>query len=279
MSDSKLMPASDAVRLVHDGAVLGVGGVMEQMVPVTFLLALAEHGTANLHCITVAAGLAIDLPVGAGCADEVSCAIVSFEDLGTSKVFRRRVEAGELEFHEHTELTMITRLNAAVSGLPYLPTRAALGTDIARREPGAMRLVECPFTGAPLLACAALRPDVSVIHVDRADELGNAQLSRKHIWHDAMIARAAQTLIVTAEEIVDSQEVRRTPDMTFLPAFAVDAVVAAPGGARPTSCPGRYDADHDVLREWLSASADDKAMRALVDRWISARSLAAEAGA
>jgi glutaconate CoA-transferase subunit A len=213
----------------------------------------------------------MDLLVGAGCADEVSCAIVSFEDLGTSKVFRRRVESGELTFHEHTELTMITRLNAAASGLPFAPTRGALGTDIATGEPDALRMIECPFTGAPLLACAALAPAVSVIHVERADAAGNAQLSWKHIWHDAVIARAGRTVIVTAEEIVSEDEVRASPEQTLLPSFVVDAVVEAPRGARPTMCPGRYQPDRDALRAWLDASGDDETMRELIGEWGAAR--------
>jgi glutaconate CoA-transferase subunit A len=255
--------------MVPDGAVLGVGGVMNQRVPVSFLLALAARGARDLHCATVAAGLAIDIPIAAGSASEVSCAIVSFEDLGTSSVFRRAVESGRVTFHEHTELTMITRLMAAVSGLPFLPTRGALGTDVAAGLPGQVMAMTCPFTGAPLLACAALSPDVSVVHVDRADSEGNAQLDRKHIWHDAVIARAARRVIVVAEELVTNERVRETPEETFLPGFAVDAVVISPGGARPTSSPGRYQADREAMRSWLSLSADEESLAELISRWTA----------
>jgi glutaconate CoA-transferase subunit A len=264
---SKVITLEQAAELVPDGAVLGIGGVMDQMVPVAFLLSLAARGARGLHCVTVAAGISIDLPVAAGCASEVSCAIVSFEDLGTAKVFRRAVESGAVRFHEHTELTMITRLTAALSGVPFLPTRAALGTDVARGEPETMRLIDCPFSGAPLLACAALRPDVSVIHVHRADQLGNAQLDHKHIWHDAVIARAARTVIVTAEELIATDEVRAAPERTFLPGFAVDAVVIAPGGARPTSCPGWYASDPERLRSWLASTESAAGAAEVIASW------------
>jgi glutaconate CoA-transferase, subunit A len=264
---SKVTTLEQAAALVPDGSVLGIGGVMDQMVPVAFLLALAARGARDLHCVTVAAGISIDLPVAAGCASEVSCAIVSFEDLGTAKAFRRAVESGAVRFHEHTELTIITRLTAALNGLPFLPTRAALGTDVARGDPDTMRVIDCPFTGAPLLACAALQPDVSVIHVHRADELGNAQLDHKHIWHDATIARAARTVIVTAEELVGTDEVRAAPEQTLLPGFAVDAVVIAPAGALPTSCPGRYPSDPERLRGWVACSGNDSELAELIASW------------
>jgi glutaconate CoA-transferase, subunit A len=268
-SGSKLVSIEEAAASVPDGAVLGVGGVMDQMVPIGFLLALAERAARDLHAVTVAAGLSIDLLIGAGCATQVSCAIVSFEDLGTSKLFRRRVEAGALRFHEHSELTLLNRLSAAMNGLPFLPTRAALGTDILATE-GLMQF-ECPFTGAPLVACAALAPDVSVIHAHAADAAGNVRLDGKHIWHDLVIAKAARRLIVTVEEVVPPAAIRAVPERTVLPAFAVDAVVEAPRGAWPTTCRPRYEADRDALRAWVDASAEDVPMERLLVRWTAGR--------
>lgn len=262
---SKLVSLAEAAATVPDGATLGVGGVMDQMVPVAFLLALADRGARDLHAVTVAAGLSVDLLVGAGAASQASCAIVSFEDLGTSKLFRRRVEAGALRFHEHSELTMLSRLTAAMNGLPFLPTRAALGTDILATE-GLMEF-ECPFTGAPLVACATLTPDVSVVHAHAADAAGNVRLDGKHIWHDLVIAKAARRLIVTVEEVVPAAAIRAEPERTVLPAFAVDAVVEAPRGAWPTTCRPRYEADADALRAWVEASAEDAATEELLGRW------------
>lgn len=270
---SKVVEMDDAAALVDDGSVVGVGGVLDQMAPIAFLLALAKRRARRLHCVTVAGGLGVDLPVAAGCASEVSCAIVSYEDLGTSRAFRRKVESGAVRFDEHTELTLITRLQAALSGLPFLPTRGALGTDLPNAHPDRLRVVECPFSGAPLLACAALSPDVSVVHVHRADRLGNAQLDHKHVWHDAVIARAGKKVIVTAEELVDDREIRRAPEKTFLPGFAVDAVVVAPGGAWPTGCPARYEVDRAALRRWLELSEHDDGVAELVDEWSRARSV------
>ena len=248
---SKVVSMAEAAALVPDDAVVGVGGVMEQMVPVAFLLGLVRRRARGLHCVTVAAGLSVDLLVAGRCAAEVSCAIVSFEDLGTSRLFRRRVEGGELAFNEH------------------LPTRAALGTDIPRANPGVMKVVDCPFTGKPLVACAALAPDVSVIHVHRVDASGNAQLDSKHIWHDLVIARAARRVIVSAEELVDEEVVRGSPERTVLPAFVVDAVVVAPRGAAPTMCPGRYDSDKAELRSWLEASESDEAITEFLADWVA----------
>jgi glutaconate CoA-transferase subunit A len=266
---SKLVTLEEAAGMVGHDSLLGVGGVMDQMVPVALIKSLIRRRARGLHCVTVAGGLSMDLLVAGGCAAEISCAIVSFEDLGTSRLFRRRVESGELAFHEHSELTMITRLNAAASGLPFLPTRAALGTDIIAASGGALRPMECPFTGAPLIACHELAPDVSVIHVERADEAGNAQLSTKHIWHDVVLARAGRRTIVTAEEIVSTEEIRRDPTLTVLPSFAVDAVVEAPLGAAPTMCLGRYPADHEFLRRWIAAGAQDVMIEDFLGDWLA----------
>jgi glutaconate CoA-transferase subunit A len=265
---SKVKTLDEAAAMVADGSCLGVGGVMDQMVPVAFLLELVRRRARGLHVVGVASGLSADVLVGGGCADELSCAIVSFEALGTSKVFRRRVESGALKFNEHSELTMITRLSAAAGGLPFLPTRGALGTDIADAHPDALRRMDCPFTGRPLLACAALAPDVSVIHVHAADASGNAQLPHKHIWHDSVLARAGRRVIVTAEEILPAGAARDAPERTLLPGFAVDAVVHAPRGAWPTTCMGRYAADEDFLGRWLRESGDDASMDAFIERWI-----------
>jgi glutaconate CoA-transferase, subunit A len=264
---SKLVSLAEAAAMVPDGAVLGVGGVMDQMVPTSFLLALAARGARDLHAVTIAAGLSIDLLVGAGAASEVSCAIVSFEDLGTSRLFRRRVEAGTLRFHEHSELTLLSRLEAAMKGLPFLPTRAALGTDILATE-GLMQSAD-PFTGAPVVACAALAPDVSVVHAHAADAAGNVRLDGKHIWHDLVIAKAARRLIVTVEEVVPEAAIRAEPERTVLPAFAVDAVVEAPRGAWPTTCRPRYEADREALRAWVEAGADDAELGRLLATWIA----------
>lgn len=266
---SKLVSVSEAATLIEDGSVLGIGGVMDQMVPTELLLGLVRRDARGLHGVTVAAGISVDMLVAGGCMDELSCAIVSFEDLGISRIFRRAVEEGRLKLNEHSELTMVTRLTASMSGLPFLPTRGAIGTDIAKGE--GMKMIECPFSGRPLLACEALAPDVSVIHVHAADEAGNARLDQKHIWHDMVIARAARRVIVTAEEIVPDSVFRADPERTLLPGFVVDAVVEAPAGARPTTCRPRYRADKKALREWIDAAVTDEQAVALLERWAAER--------
>jgi glutaconate CoA-transferase subunit A len=265
---SKVVSLSEAAASVMPGSVLGVGGVMDQMVPVTMLSELVRRQVTNLHAVTVASGLSIDLLLAGGCVSDISCAIVSFENLGTSKLFRRRVESGAVSFHEHTELTMITRLIAGMSGLPYATTRGAMGTGIVDANPDTMRLVRCPFTGDPVLACKGLVPDVSIIHAHQADPLGNIRSPRKHVWHDLVIGRSAQRLIVTVEEIVGEDQSRSDPDFTIIPGFAVDMVVLAPRGAAPTSCPDRYPADPAFISRWLEATATDAGTEAVLSEFL-----------
>jgi glutaconate CoA-transferase, subunit A len=256
--------------MVDSGSTLGIGGVMQQMVPVAFLLEVIRRGTSDLHCVGVAAGLSMDLMLAAGAAGRISCAIVSFEEFGPAHAMRRKVEAGEARYDEYTELTMISRLEAAGRGLPYLPTLAALGTDVAANlSDDAVRQVECPFTGRPLLACRALAPDVAVIHAERADPLGNVQLDGKHVWHDVVLARAAKKVIVTVERTVGSDAVRADPEATILPGFVVDAVVEAPGGTWPSQFPGRFEVDAEAFGDWQAAAPDEASALALIDRWAA----------
>jgi glutaconate CoA-transferase subunit A len=261
---SKVVSLAEAAATILPGHVVGIGGVLDQMVPVALLGELIRRQVRDLHAVTVAAGLGVDLLLAGGCLQEISCAIVSFENLGTSKLFRRQVEAGKVRFHEHTELTMITRLTAAASGLPFATTRGALGTDILSVNPDSLRLIDCPFTGDPVVACRALQPDVAVIHADQADSEGNVRSRRKHVWHDLVIGRSARRLIVTVEELVDPEVARLDPDSTIIPAFAVDQVVLAPRGAAPTSCGDRYEADPDFFRAWLSATATEEGTRRIL---------------
>lgn len=268
----KLCGVGEAADLVRPGAILGIGGVMEQMVPVTFLLELVRRELRGLHCVGIAAGISMDMMVTSRLAERISCAIVSYESLGPALGMRRRVEAGETTFDEYSELLLITRLQAAGAGLTFLPTRAAIGTEMVEQLPDdAVIPSQCPFTGARFHACRALAPDVTVIHAARADRLGNVQLDSKHIWHDLVLARAARAVVVTVEEIVATEAIREAPEKTVLPAFLVDRVVHAPQGARPTEFRGRYGTRLDELAAWREAAADDEAAERLLEEWAAAR--------
>jgi glutaconate CoA-transferase subunit A len=156
---------------------------------------------------------------------------------------------------------------AAAMGLPFLPTLTMLGSDLM--ETSGARTMECPFSGETLALVPALFPDVAVVHVHRADMLGNGQIDG-YPHMDADIAAAAATVILSAEEIVPTDEIRRTADSTVIPYFCVDAVVEAPFGSYPSECYGLYDADikHiDAYARRVKAEGED-GVRAYLEDYV-----------
>ena len=148
---------------------------------------------------------------------------------------------------------LVGGLRAAVMGLPFLPTRAALGSQLV--EERGFRTIVDPYTGDELLAVPAIRPDVAFLHAWRADEDGNVQFPwpPDHLADvDLLVARAARTVVVSVEEIVAGDVVAAEPERTKLFGFEVDLLVEAPGGARPGALPPLYHEDG----EWIAAHRD-----------------------
>jgi glutaconate CoA-transferase subunit A len=124
-------------------------------------------------------------------------------------------------------------------GVPFLPIRSMLGSDVLEHRPEA-KTIECPFTGEKLLLVPALNPDVALIHVQRCDAYGNAQIDGLQFM-DIDLAMAANSVILTTERIVSNDQIRRAPDRTKIPFFCVDAVVEVPYGSAPHECYGVYE--------------------------------------
>ncbi|MHB1809971.1 MAG: CoA-transferase, partial [Solirubrobacteraceae bacterium] len=163
-------------------------------------------------------------------------------------LFSAAVERGEIEDREESEWMLLGRLRAAAAGLAFLPTRAALGSELLSGT-GLLTVLD-PYTGNELLALPPLHPDVCLLHAWRADPQGNVQLprAREHLWDvDLLLARAARSVIVTVEELVGAEQLSLAPELTVLHAFEVDLVVEAPGGAAPTACEPAYGVDVEAI--------------------------------
>jgi len=173
---------------------------------------------------------------------------------GLPAIFRHYAERGEVEYDEWSHLAMGLRYKAGAMGVPFLPSLTMLGSDLATRLD--LQTVTCPYTGQRLAAVPALNPDVALIHAHRADMFGNVQVDGyQHM--DVDMARAARTVIVSAEQIVSPEQIAARPDRTMLPHFAVDAVVAAPYGAYPHECYGRYGPDLQHFDAYAVAAKQD----------------------
>lgn len=254
MTADKLVPLGDAASLVPDGTVLGLGGLMMSSAPMAFCRALVDAGVRGLELVVPTGGMNVDWLVAGGCVSRVLTAIVSFEGFGLAPSFRRAAQDGTIEVEDWSELTMLCALQAATAGVPFMPTRAALGTDLLTHLPHRMWEVVDERSGQHYTACAPLAPHVTVVHVHEADRLGNARVLPKQIWLDGELAKASGRVIVTAERIVDTDVFRAAPELTSYPSYLVDHVVHAPRGAWPTAFAPDYRWDADYYRSYMAGA-------------------------
>jgi glutaconate CoA-transferase subunit A len=246
----KTTSAATALQLVSSGDHVAVGGCLYSRTPMTLLFELLRQGQDDLtlsRCLTCYEG---ELFLASGASRHILTSWMGFgAPWGMSRILRHMVEGGEAVFEEWSHLGIGLRYRAGAMGVPFLPMLSMLGSDLV--EQTAVREMDCPFTGERLALVPALFPDVALIHVHRADPYGNAQIDGyRHM--DTDIARAARTVIVSAEEIVEPERVQREPDRTVIPHFAVDAVVEAPMGSYPHECYGLYDADFAHFDEYAT---------------------------
>jgi glutaconate CoA-transferase subunit A len=247
----KRMTLAEAAALVHDGDLVVAGGCLYARPPWAMLMELLR---ADRRDLTLARNLMCyeaELFLARGAASRIVASWVGIGlPWGIPKVFRQLVERDPSIYEEWSHLTLGLRFLAASMGVPFLPTASLLGSDLLERLPA--REIESPFTGERLVAVPACTPDVALVHVHRADAEGDAQVDGpSHM--DLEFARAAETVIVTAEEIVPTEEIARRPERTVIPGFLVDAVVEVPFGAYPGECHGLYEADFAHFDEYVAA--------------------------
>ena len=232
---SKVMTLEEAAALVDDGDVVALQNMATQAAPMAIVRELIRQEKRGLGLVCLVGGMAVDWLAAAGVIDRFIGAAVSMEQFGLCQQYRKAVEEGRVRVEELSETALNARLGAGARNLPFLPTRGLIGTDLIDMNEN-LKLFQDPFTGETLVACRALVPDVALVHAHRADEHGNVQYEPTILWPDlGIFPKAARKTIVTVEEIVDSEVLRRNPDRTVLPGFRVDAVVEVPYGAHPTS--------------------------------------------
>ncbi len=236
----KVMSLEEAAALVGDGDHVALGGCTLSRTPMAMVWALIRARKKDLvvsRSITSTEG---DLLFGSGASRHVLTSWFSQGIVwGVSKVMRRYTETGRARFEEWSHMAIGVRYRAGAMGVPFIPVRSMLGSDLTGRIDGPKE-IECPFTGDRLLLVPALNPDVALIHVQRCDAYGNAQMDGLPFM-DADIAMAANRVILTTERIVSNDQIRRAPDRTRIPFIAVDAVVEAPFGCAPHECYGAYE--------------------------------------
>lgn len=264
----KRTTAAAAAALVRDGDQIAVGGCLFSRTPMAILREILRRKSTGLTLIRNLTCYEAELFMVAGQVDRLITSWMAIGlPWGLSPILRAYVEPGRVEYTEMSHLALGLGFRAGAMGVPFLPTLTMLGSDLI--ETSGARTMDCPFTGEKLALVPGLFPDVAVVHVHRADMLGNGQI-RGYPHMDADIVSAATTVILSAEEIVPTEEIRRTADLTVIPYFCVDAVVEAPFGSYPSECYGLYDADirHiDAYIQSVKARGDD-GVRAYLDEYI-----------
>jgi len=239
---------AEAVQLIQNGDHVAVGGIQYNRVPIALLRELVRSGKKDLTVSRVLMSFEADFLLVSGVMKTAMTSWLSGAvTYGLSPIVRRYMESGRARFEEWSNLAMGLRYMAGAMGIPCIPAKVLLGSDIARLLD--LKTFSCPYTGEKLALIPALNPDVTVIHAQRADSFGNVQIDGITAV-DIDMAKAAKKVIVTVERIVTNEEIRRTAELTKIPFFCVDAVVEVPYGAFPYDCYGCYEPVHEHFRDY-----------------------------
>jgi len=265
----KVVSLEEAASFVHDGDSVGIGGSTMSRTPMGLIWALIRAKRQKLSCSRCITSSDGDLLYGSGASEHIVTSWFSQGILwGVSKVMRHYVETGKARYDEWSHLAMGMRFRAGAMGVPFIPIRSMLGSDVLEQRPEAKEM-DCPFTGEKLLLVPALNPDVALIHVQRCDPYGNAQIDGLQFM-DIDLAMAASRVILTTERIVSNDQIRRAPDQTKIPFFAVDAVVELPFGSAPHECYGAYEPMMRHMEYYVETVNKDpvKGMQEYLDRFV-----------
>lgn len=253
---------------VEDGDSVAMGCALESLIPFAAGYEIIRQKKTNLTLIAPISDMQFDQLIGAGCVKKIIASWVGNVAAGLGHNYRRAAEAGmphPIEIEEHSNFTIGLGLQAAASGLPFLPTRSVRGSDFAHSPQ--FSTVKCPFTGDELLAVKAIQPDVTILHVQRADHQGNA-----HAWGNLGVmkeaALAAKEVILTCEEIVDHAVILSDPNRTLIPGFLVSSVVHQPFGSHPSPAQGYARRDDDFYFEYHKQSRSREGFENWLQSWV-----------
>ena len=260
----KVMSLREAVeRFLEDGMTVALSCSLEPLVPFAAGHEIIRQGRRDLELVAPISDSLFDQLIGAGCARRVTAAWVGNVSEGLGHNYRRAAESGvpaPLEIHDHSNFSISLALWAAAWGSPYIPTPTLLGSDILRTNPNLV-------TAAGAVQVPAVRPDLAILHVQRADAEGRA-----HAWGPLGIAEeaalAAGAVILTCEELVDAEVILSDPNRVLVAQSKVVAVVPQPGGAHPAPVQGYWRRDHRYLREYAERSRTREGFEQWLREWV-----------
>lgn len=252
----KLMSEKEAVeKFVADGDYMVYECNYLQRGPSALIREVIRQEKKDLWLGAKFTWVAAALMVGAGCVSKLDVGFFLF-----GPVVEQAIREGKVKAYEYSNVVMTNRIMAGAMGLPFIPVRSFGGTD--GFDHSGAKLITDPYTGEPITIVPALNPDVALIHVHQADVYGNARIFGTGISHTEA-AYASKKVVISAEEIIDTEEIKRDPARTTIPYYAVDAVVHLPFGAYPGEMQGRYASDMGHVIEVVGAT-----MRGWIDKYL-----------
>jgi glutaconate CoA-transferase subunit A len=265
----KVRSLHDAIgQDIHDGSSIAMGCGLESLIPFAASYEIIRQRKRNLTLIAPISDMQFDQLIGAGCVKKIIASWVGNVAAGLGHNYRRAAESGiphPIEIEEHSNFTIGLGLHAAATGLPFLPTKSIRGSDISRGPQ--FGSVKCPFTGDELLAVKAISPDVTILHVQRADRQGNA-----HVWGNFGVMKeaafAAKKVILTCEEIVDHEAILSDPNRTLIPGFLVSCVVHQPFGSHPSPAQGYTRRDDSFYFEYHKETRSRDGFEKWLQTWV-----------
>ena len=272
---AKLMSMQQAIaEHVPDGASVALGMQLEQMIPFAAGHEILRQKKRELRLVGPISDILFDQLIGGGCVKDVVAAWVGNVMMGSAYNFRRATEQenpgtpGEkLRVFNMTNFTLALALQAGAMGVPFLPTRTAMGSDVPKGNHFFYQIISPFEPKETLLAVRALAPDVAILHLQRADKHGNA-----HCWGNFGVmlegVRAARKVIVCAEEIVDEAVIASDPNRTVIPGFLVTAVVEARLGAHPSPVQGHYKRDDAFFQQYHAETKTAAEFAAWAEKWV-----------
>jgi len=270
----KVMTTADAIQnFVGNGDFLFIGGYVCRP-PFAAIHEIIRQKKRDLTITRSNAADDFDMLIGAGCVKRFIATFISLGLYGLARCYRRSIEQGiphKIEVEEYTNLSLPLMLMAGALGMPFMPVKDMVGTDLMNIKSfmgdNKYKMIESPFDGSPVLLVPALRPDLAIIHVQQADEDGNAQMWG--IGGDCKWgANAAKKVIVSCERIVSRETVGKDPSRTIVPSFKVVAVTEEPFGAHPGYTPGFYDMDLSYGYLYKEASNTVEGFQTFMDEWV-----------
>lgn len=261
----KIMSEKEAVeKFIKDGDYIGFELYGTVRAPMSIVREIVRQNKKNLR-VAGQGLMEIDFLLAADLVDALDITYIGYEVLGLSPILRRVCESGRVKVSEWSNAGLSWRFKAAAMGVPFIPTRSMLGSDTFNYS--AAKVVRCPFTGIKVCLLPALILDVGIIHVHKADIYGNSIIEGISGFAYEM-ARASKRLIISAEEIVDTDEIRNYPEKVGIPYFLVDAVVHAPFGSHPGEMVYLYERDEEHLKYMLKKFETPEGTKEYLEEWI-----------